>query len=177
MKSLIMVQGLLAGLLLVQSGSAADKPTGKRPVSDVVVILREVDSLASLLSDGVAGSGQEPKIVFGPDDAAFVLFDMESWGGSNSLTQYIAVFTKVDSTGWQPGWSSHRYSLSAFMKLGADQQDWEFQAEDLSVDKYDVITVKGSTWGPNDAHCCPSIHGSIQIRYSDDSLTYLGPSK
>ena len=177
MKSLIMVTGLLAGLLLMQSGSAADKPASKKPVSDEVVILREIDSLTSLLSDGVAGSGQEPKIIFGPDDAAFVLFDMESWGGSNSLTQYIAVFTKVDSTGWQPGWSSHRYSLSAFLKLGADQQDWEFQADDLSVDKYDVITIRGLTWAPDDAHCCPSIHKSIQIKYSDDSLTYLGAAK
>jgi len=156
------------------AASAVNQTTAKKPASDEVVILREVDSLTSLLSDGVAGPGAEPKIVYGPGGDAFVLFNMESWGGSNSLSQYIAVFTKVDTTGWQPGWSSHRYSLVAFIKLGADQQDWEFEADGLSVDTYDVITVKGLTWGPKDAHCCPSIHKTIKVKYSGNSLTYLG---
>jgi len=162
----------LLGSLTVFSASAADQPA-KKPVSDQVVILREVDSLTSLLSDGVAGPGAEPKILFGPDGDAFVLFDMESWSGSNSLTQYVAIFTKVDTTGWQSAWRSHRYSLAAFMELGAGQQDWEFEADDLSVDMYDIITVKGLTWGPKDAHCCPSIHKNIKVKYSAGSFTYL----
>lgn len=177
MKPLFSILSLLASLLLTYTAWAANQPASKKPISDEIVILNEVDVLASLLSDGVAGQGPEPKIVYGPGGDAFVLFDMESWGGSNSVTQYIAVFTKVDATGWRPEWSSHRYSLSALMKLGADQKDWEFQAEDLTVDRYDVVTVKGLTWAPRDAHCCPSIHKSIQIKYSDDSLAYLGPSK
>lgn len=160
--------------LTTLAASAANQPTSTKPVPDEVVILREVDSLTSLLSDGVAGPGAEPTVVFGPGGDVFVLFDMESWSGSNSLTQYVAVFTKVDSIDWRPTWQSHRYSLAAFMKLGADQQDWEFEAEDISVDIYDVITIKGMTWGPKDPHCCPSIHKNIKIKYSDGSLTYVG---
>lgn len=163
--------------LVALGASAANQPTSNKPVSDEVVILREVDSLTSLLSDGVAGPGAEPKVIFGPGGDAFVLFDMESWSGSNSLTQYVAVFTKVDTTGWQPTWQSHRYSLAAFMELGAGQNDWEFEADDLSVDMYDIITVKGLTWGPKDAHCCPSIHKKIKLKYSDSSLTYLDDGK
>lgn len=177
MKSPFLFPAMLVSLLLTDGAHAANPPPSKKPVTNEVVILRQVDSLVSLLSDGIADLGPEPTIVYGPEGDAFVLFTMESYSGGNNIRQFLATFVKNDPIDWLPESKPKSYSLAALMEIGHDEKDWEFEAEDISVDKYDIITVKGLTWGPNDAHCCPSIHKTIKVQYSDYGLTDLGPIK
>lgn len=175
MKQLFLIPGLLVGLLLAHGASAANQPTGKKPSSDDTLILKDVDALVLLMSDGVAEEAGDPDIAYIPAGApsagaAVVLFYIESWDGGNASSAFLAVFERTDTEGWSPDWKPHPYHLAA-LTAARGSLPLEIDGRKLSVGKDGLITIEGVTWGPDDPHCCPKKPVTVRFRYEGFELT------
>jgi len=171
---------LLAAMCMLVCAPAiafAKSPATTKSISKEALILKEVDTLVSLMTDGPADQDGEPEIVYAPSgpspDDAIVLITIGSWHGGNGSRQFLAAFSKTDSEDWSPNWPVHPYALSALIQIGHDEGEWDFEADKISIDSDNIITVSGHSWGPNDAHCCPSVSKTLKVKYSDFSLTLL----
>ncbi len=140
-------------------------------------VLKRIQSLAPMLSDGVATLYEEGMLVrkasFGKEGNAYVvLFSMEGFGGGNGARQYLAVFEQNSKEGWPDEWEFNELSLAGIIKVG---EDFDRRFDSISITG-NLITLRGKRWN-NDAHCCPSAPASATFRFERRSLSEVAPSR
>jgi hypothetical protein len=155
--------------LLLSAFCIADETTDPQ-------LLSELKALTEIMSDGIAVLVDAPILQKDFSSASTgaakaVIFNIEGWRGGNTSTQYLAIYLR-NSFGeeWPPNKPFHKLSLHSLVKIGSD-----FERQFISLEiKKDIIHLSGKAWGPNDAHCCPTVPISIQFKIESQGVREIG---
>ena len=160
---------ILLGLLaLSATGAASGAEPSKAERRELEAALGH---LVSLLSDGYAVAYPEYRAIRvghlfeheGTD--AVALFSIEGFARTNDHNEYLAFFSGVNPVpeGKAP---PKRFQLLAFAQIGG--RSWRsFEYESMELGKSEV-TVRGNSYGDDDAACCPSVPIRATFRYDPE---------
>jgi len=136
------------------------------------------EALVAILTDSAATEYTDARQIHypaGKTGMALVFFTLESFGGGNNSTYYLAVF--------EPSWKDEaqettaetidKYRLVGYLPVGGD--GWRsVDFADVVFEK-DQITIKTEEYADNDAMCCPSKPGTATFKLENNRLTEITP--